>query len=179
MLMAHQAKHGQIRLWARATRAPFFQAIIIPIVLGTTVAWYKTGIFHPGYFLLALLASVFMNAGTNLANDYFDHKSGSDQANNEPTAFSGGSRVIQQGLISPEHIFIAALLFFGLAILVGLELFQQLGWPILIFGTIGLLSGYSYTASPLKLGYRGCGEFLVSAPWWYWGHITFRHKLSA
>jgi 1,4-dihydroxy-2-naphthoate octaprenyltransferase len=159
--MAYQAKLGQIKLWLRATRAPFFQAVIIPIVLGTTVAWYKMGIFHPGYFLLALLAGVFINAGTNLANDYFDHKSGSDPVNNRPTTFSGGSRVIQQGLISPRQIFIAALLFFGLAVLIGLILYRLCGWPILIFGTIGLLSGYFYTAPPLKLGYRGCGELLV------------------
>lgn len=159
--MARLTKQRQLKLWIRAIRAPFFQAVIIPAILGTSIAWYKTGIFHPGYFLLALLGVVFINAGTNLANDYFDHRSGADDINKEFTPFSGGSRVIQEGLISPERICKASLLFFGLAILVGLYLVWVRGWPILVIGTAGFLSGYFYTGSPIRMGYRGCGELLV------------------
>lgn len=151
----------RLKLWLTAMRAPFFQAVIIPVVLGTTIAWYNTGIFHPAYFLLALIGAVFMHAGTNLANDYFDHKSGSDDINKEFTAFNGGSRMIQDGLISAKAICRAFVLFFGLSILIGLYLIWMRGWPILVIGGIGLLSGYFYTASPVKIGYRGGGEFLV------------------
>ena len=105
----------RLKLWIRALRAPFFQAVIIPAVLGTAVAWYETDTFLPGYFVLVLLGVVFLNAGTNLANDYFDHRSGADAANMAPTPFSGGSRVIQDGLIAPGRICSASLLFFALA----------------------------------------------------------------
>jgi len=142
-------------------RAPFFQAVIIPIVLGTAVAWYSTGRFHAGYFLLALLGGIFMNAGTNLANDYFDYKSGADNINTQFTTFSGGSRVIQDGLISANVIYKASLLFFILAAVVGLYFVWISGWPILVIGIIGLLSGYFYTAGPVKTGYRGWGELVV------------------
>lgn len=142
-------------------RAPFFQAVIIPTLLGTAIAWYNTGIFHQGHFLLALLGVIFMHAGTNLANEYFDHKSGADDINLEFTIFNGGSRVIQEGLISSKRICKAFILFFGLGILIGLYFVWACGWPILVIGGIGLLSGYFYTASPMKIGYRGWGELLV------------------
>ncbi len=92
------------KLWIRALRAPFFQAVIIPVLVGTAVAWYQTGIFYLGYFLLTLFGAMFVNAGTNLTNDFFDHESCADDINKEFTAFSGGSRVIQEGLISPQVI---------------------------------------------------------------------------
>ncbi len=151
----------RLKLWIRAMRAPFFQAVIIPAVLGTAVAWYETGTFLGGYFVLVLLGVVFLNAGTNLANDYFDHRSGADAANKAPTPFSGGSRVIQEGLIAPGRICAASLLFFVLAVLVGLGLIYLRGWPILAFGSVGLLSGYFYTSPPIRLGYRGFGELLA------------------
>jgi 1,4-dihydroxy-2-naphthoate octaprenyltransferase len=159
--MSRLTKPGQLKLWIRAMRAPFFQAVMIPAVLGTTVAWYRTGVFHLGYFLLAFLGVVFIHAGTNLANEYFDHKSEADDINKEFTAFSGGSRVIQEGLISPKGIYKACLLFFGLGTLVGLYLVWVRGWPLLVIGAVGLLSGYFYTGLPIKVGYRGFGELLV------------------
>ncbi len=148
-------------LWMRALRVPFFQAVLVPLVLGTVAAWYHTDQFYPGYFLLALMGVVFINAGTNLANDYFDHKCGADDSNTEYTRFNGGSRVIQEGLMSPDSVFRASLVSFGLAILIGLFLAYARGWQILIIGVIGVASGYFYTASPLSIGYRGLGELLA------------------
>jgi 1,4-dihydroxy-2-naphthoate octaprenyltransferase len=151
----------QVKIWLKAMRAPFFQAVIIPSLLGTIIAWYHTGIFYSGYFLLTILGVVFVNAGTNLANDYFDHRSRADDINKNSTPFSGGSRVIQEGLVSPEKIHTASLIFFGLAILIGLYLVYTRGWALLIIGIIGVLSGYFYTASPVRIGYRGWGELLT------------------
>ena len=54
----------QLKLWIRAIRAPFFQAVIIPVLLGTAVAWYQTSIFFIWYFLLAVVGAVCVNAGT-------------------------------------------------------------------------------------------------------------------
>lgn len=96
-----------------------------------------------------------MNAGTNLANDYFDHKSRADDINKEVTPFSGGSRVIQEGLISPAKIYQASLIFFCLASLIGLYFTYVRGPVVLIIGIVGVLSGYFYTALPIKIGYLG------------------------
>ncbi len=142
-------------------RAPFFQAVIVPSLLGTALAWYRTGKFYWQYFLLATLAVVFINAGTNLTNDYFDHQSRSDDINREATPFSGGSRVIQENLISPGRIYRTSLIFFGLAALIGLYLTFARGLLVLVIGILGVLSGYFYTASPIRIGYRGWGELVA------------------
>lgn len=142
-------------------RAPFFQAVIVPSLLGTAIVWYRTGKFYWQYFLLATLAVVFINAGTNLTNDYFDHQSRSDDINREATPFSGGSRVIQENLISPGRIYRTSLIFFGLATLIGLYLTFARGLLVLVIGILGVLSGYFYTASPIRIGYRGWGELVV------------------
>lgn len=150
-----------VKLWIRALRAPFFQAVIIPTALGAAIAWYQDGIFHVGYFLLTVLGVIFVNAGTNLSNDYFDHKSGNDDNNDVFTAFSGGSRVIQDGLISAKTIHTVALISFGLAATIGVYFTFTRGWPILIIGLFGAISGYLYTATPTKFVYRGWGELIA------------------
>lgn len=155
------ARVGAVVLWIRALRAPFFQAVLVPLALGTAVAWCQTGRFHLGYFLLALVGVLFIHAGTNLANDYFDHKSGADALNREYTRFSGGSRVIQEGSIRPGAILGVSLTCFGLGAVIGLYLAYARGWEILVIGAIGIASGYFYTASPIRIGYRGWGELLT------------------
>ena len=82
------------KVWIKATRAPFFQAVVIPTFLGTTIVWYRAGTFYWHYFLLAVLAAIFVNAGTNLANDYFDHQSKSDDINREPFVTDGFNEII-------------------------------------------------------------------------------------
>ncbi len=151
----------RFKIWLRAMRAPFFQAAIVPTVLGTAIAWYHTGIFYWYYFLLAAVGAAFINAGTNLINDYFDHHSTSDDVNTDTTPFSGGSRMIQENLISPEKIYWSSLIFFGLAVVIGSYLTFARGFFVLAIGAAGVFLGYSYTAPPLKAGYHGWGELLV------------------
>lgn len=154
---------SRFKIWLRAIRAPFFTASATPVLLGSVVAWADFGTFNWFYFFLTLIGVVFINAGTNLANDYFDHKSGNDEINETPTPFSGGSRVIQEKLIKPLDILVASLVFFFLAFLIGFYLnFSIPGNIILIVGLIGVLIGFFYTADPFRLGYRGFGELWVS-----------------
>jgi len=148
-------------LWIKALRAPFFQAVIVPALLGTAIAWYRTGSFHLVYFLLTLFGLLFINAGTNLTNDYFDHKSNNDEINKEYTLFNGGSRVIQDGLVAPKTILTVAIVCFSLAVVIGLYLTYTHGWVILALGFFGIVTGFFYTASPVRIGYRGWGEFIV------------------
>jgi len=69
--------------------------------------------------------------------------------------------VIQENLISPGKMYRFSLLFFALAAVIGLYLTFARGLLLLIIGIIGVLIGYFYTASPIKLGYRGWGEFVA------------------
>ena len=148
--------------WIKASRAPFFTASIIPVLVGTALAWNMTGRFSLYKFILVLVGVPLFNAGTNLANDYYDHRTGNDEINTRVTPFSGGSRVIQEGVVPPRQMLIGSFLFFGLGSAIGLYLNAVTpGNLILYLGVFGLLSGFFYTAAPILIGYRGVGEFVV------------------
>jgi 1,4-dihydroxy-2-naphthoate octaprenyltransferase len=153
---------GFVKKWIKATRAPFFTASAVPVLVGTALAWNMTGKFSLYKFILVLVGVPLFNAGTNLANDYYDHKTGNDEINTQITPFSGGSRVIQEGSIPPRHMLIGSFLFFGLGSIIGLYLNMVTpGNLVLYLGIFGLLSGFFYTAVPILIGYRGIGEFVV------------------
>jgi 1,4-dihydroxy-2-naphthoate octaprenyltransferase len=149
--------------WAKfvnATRLPFLTATIVPVLLGTAIAW-TDGFLNLGLFALTLLGAAFFHLGTNVMNDYFDHNSGADEANLTPTPFAGGSRLIQRGLISANTTRNLAWSFFAAGTALGLVLSWLRGWELLIFGLLGFLLGYLYTAPPMRLVYRGLGEIAV------------------
>jgi len=149
---------NRLKIWLKAIRAPFLTATIIPIVLGAVIAWAQYNTFHWGYFALALVGGIFIHIGVNLSNDYFDHLSRDDWNNQTPTPFSGGSRVIQQGVIKPYQILLAALISFALGSLIGLYLNYVLaGNVILYIGITGVFLGFFYTGRPIQIGYRGLG----------------------
>ncbi len=146
----------------RTTRAPFFTATVVPVLLGTAIAW-REGYFHPWYFALAFVGAIVAHAATNILNDYGDHLSGNDEANPHPTPFSGGSRVIQEGLVSPRSMLYAALGCYALTIVIGLYLAYFRGWPLLVIGAIGLALSIWYSIPRLGAAYigRGLGELAV------------------
>jgi 1,4-dihydroxy-2-naphthoate octaprenyltransferase len=153
----------RLKIWLKATRAPFLTATLIPVMLGVAIAWSQAAKFNLPYFLLTLLGIAFLHMATNLTNDYFDHKSGNDWLNSDPTPFSGGSRVIQDKLINPSSIIVFAFVCFIIGSLVGLWINYQLKTNvILLLGMAGVFLGFFYTASPLKIGYSGLGELVVA-----------------
>jgi 1,4-dihydroxy-2-naphthoate polyprenyltransferase len=153
---------GFVKKWFIALRAPFFTASLVPVLVGVTLAYNQTGEFHFWRFVLTLLGVVCFNAGTNLANDYYDHKTRDDDINLSPTPFTGGSRAIQNGLISPKSMLLGSFLCFGIGSAIGLYLNAITpGNLVLLLGMIGVLSGFFYTASPVRIVYRGWGELTV------------------
>ena len=86
-----QSKAG---IWVRQLRAPFFTASVVPVLVGSSLGFLAAGGFEVGLFLMALVAMVGLHAGANIANDYFDHKSGNDWANSNHNMFTGGSRLV-------------------------------------------------------------------------------------
>ena len=146
-----------------ASRPKFLIASVAPVLVGSAAGYATAGVFQPNLFILALLAIMALHAGANMANDYFDHLSGNDWVNRNPTPFSGGSRYIQQGILSPKAVLLAALvcLSFGSAIGIVIVLVTESIF-ILILGLIGLFGGFFYTAPPIQLGYRSTGELVIA-----------------
>ncbi len=123
------------------------------------MAWSSFGTFDPTYLVLSLIGAVCVNAGTNLANDYFDYKSGCDLVDTDfSSPFSGGSGLLPRGVLNPRKVYIASLVFFVFAGLIGVFLTLTRGWAIVALGLIGVFSGYFYTT---RLATRGIGEFIV------------------
>jgi 1,4-dihydroxy-2-naphthoate octaprenyltransferase len=149
-------------LWVIKLRAPFFTADLVPICLGTAIAWARADAFNVWYFLLTLIGVICINAGTNMTNDYFDHAWGSDKVNEEfANPFTGGSRLIQMGLVKPKTFLRQGVGFFVVAIIIGLVLTFTRGPWVLWLGLIGVFTGFFYTAPPIRLARTGLGELLV------------------
>jgi len=133
-----------VKKWILAVRAPFFTGIAIPIIFGATLAYYITGDFHWGLFIVTLLGGICAHAGANLANDYFDHRTTDDDINPNFTPFSGGSRMIQNKILTARAVITAALISWGLALIAGIYLtLNTPGYWVLILAGLGFLGGFS------------------------------------
>jgi 1,4-dihydroxy-2-naphthoate octaprenyltransferase len=106
--------------------------------------------------LAALLASLLLQIGANLANDVFDYLRGADNAERK-----GPLRVTQAGLLSPRQVLAGMWLAFGLAGLLGIYLAWNAGWLVLLLGLSAILAALAYTGGPLPYGYLGLGDLFV------------------
>ena len=132
------------------------------VLLGTAIAHARTGAFDPLLFALTLAGVVFIHLGTNVANDYFDHRSGNDAFNTEfVRPFTGGSRLIQENLISPRAVLVLSVSLLAAALVVGVALAVIRGPYIILLGVVGIASGVFYVAPPVNLASRGFGEFFI------------------
>jgi 1,4-dihydroxy-2-naphthoate octaprenyltransferase len=123
------------------------------------MAWSREGEWDWGLFALAMLGGVLLHVGTNVINDYFDHRSGTDNVNFEfVRPYSGGSRMIQLNLMSPREVLLESIVAFAGAILAGVALIFLVGIPILYIGLVGILSGVLYTVWLVRVG---VGEVFV------------------
>lgn len=148
------------RAWWQACRPPFFIVDLIPVGVGLLLALHEP-VIPPQLWLklaLVLLGCFCVHTIANIANDLFDHILGVDSDDT-----IGGSRVIQQGLISPREITVAM----GLLVLGGLACAMALlrlsgQWWLLGPLVFALLSAVFYVAPPIRYGHRGYGELFVA-----------------
>ena len=146
----------------RATRLPFLSATIVPVLIGIAIA-ATHGSFDLLAAVLTVIGAAFVQLGLNVANDVFDTRLGADDANVTPTQFSGGSRVIQYGLLSLRQMATLATAFYLVAAAIGIVLLGIRGSEaLLVIGVLGFIVSLGYTAPPLKLVYRGLGEIAVA-----------------
>lgn len=156
------------RIWFMAARPRTLPAALAPVLVGSAAALHEiqdllagSGIsafeaFSETRFLAALLASIFIQIGTNLANDYSDAKRGADTVDR-----LGPVRVTAAGLVAPTRVLYATWAAFGIAALFGGYLVAEVGPEILLIGVLSIAAGVLYTGGPRPYGYEGLGEVFV------------------
>jgi len=149
-----------------ATRPAFLSVTLVGCLVGLASAGAGGAVLNPATAFVTLLFALVAHAGINVLNDYYDALNGSDAANRERRyPFTGGSRFIQNGLIS-----VGATGIFGYALIcavvpAGLWLTHASAPGLIGIGLAGLAVGWAYSAPPLKLMSRGLGEAAVACGW--------------
>jgi 1,4-dihydroxy-2-naphthoate polyprenyltransferase len=140
-----------------AARPRTLPAAVAPVLVGTAAAVEWVGeLPRLGGFLAALVGSIFIQIGTNLANDYSDAKRGADTADR-----LGPVRVTSAGLVAPRRVLVATYVAFAIAVACGLYLAALAGPVILLIGAVSIAAGVLYTGGPRPYGYAGLGEVFV------------------
>jgi len=145
-------------MWVMAARVRTLPAAVAPVLVGSAVADFASGGngFRWLAFGAALVGSVFIQIGTNLANDYSDAKRGADTVDR-----LGPVRVTSSGLVAPRRVLVATWLAFAVAIAAGIYLATVAGAVIIAVGAASIVAGVLYTGGPRPYGYAGLGEVFV------------------
>ncbi len=144
--------------WVMAARPRTLSLSMIPVVVGTALAWAIERQVHWLAVLAAVLASACIQLGTNLHNDAADSRRGGDGPDRV-----GPPRATASGLLDGTAVSRAACGTFGLAAVMGGYLIWVGGWPILVLGVLSILSGWAYTGGPRPIAYTPLGELFVIA----------------
>lgn len=147
---------AKMRAWLLATRPKTLTTALIPIWVGTALAYATHEVIRWELSLFAFLSAVFIQIGTNFINDAMDFKKGADTQER-----IGPQRVTQSGLISARGVLLGGLICFTLATLLAIPLVLAGGWPIVVIGVLSLFAGYAYTGGPFPLAYLGLGDLFV------------------
>ncbi|ETI69284.1 1,4-dihydroxy-2-naphthoate polyprenyltransferase [Neobacillus vireti] len=141
-----------VQVWWQMTRPHTLTAAFVPVLLGTALA-LRNGNIHIGLFLAMLIASLLIQAATNMFNEYFDFKRGLDT---EHSVGIGGT-IVRDG-IKPKTVIKLAFGFYGIALLLGVYICANSSWWLAIVGLVCMAVGYFYTGGPFPIAYTPFGE---------------------
>jgi len=156
---------AKARAWKEAVRPLSLTASLIPLLLGGAIAFYTIHTFNIMLFLLTLIGGVMIQAGTNMINDWKDAER--DNENVEGIRpFTGGSRMIQLGLVSRSDMGFFGIVLCTISFLIGAYLVAVSGWGLVPLIFYGLFAGLFYTGEKGKFSLinlaPGIAEFLIA-----------------
>jgi 1,4-dihydroxy-2-naphthoate octaprenyltransferase len=155
--MSHLANRTFLLHFVKLGRPKFLLYSWILYTLGVMASAYMGHVPTLRTYLHGQIFVWCLHLMTHYCNEYFDLEA--DRANPSPTQWTGGSRVLVEGLIDPRVSLSASfvLLFVCLLLLPAMPSAAQ--YPALL----GLALFWFYTAPPIQLNYRGLGELTVTA----------------
>lgn len=153
---APSASPSRAGAWWLALRPKTLTVSFVPVLVGSAVAWSQSHMLHWLPALVALLAAMLIQIGTNLHNDVSDFERGADTPER-----LGPPRATAMGWLPAATVRRAAWVAFGLAFNFGVYLVWYGGWPIVAIGLCSLLAGWAYTGGPRPIAYTPFGELFV------------------
>jgi len=147
--------------WLALSRIPFHTVGVLPFALGFVIALHEGAVPAWGVFACGVGTVVLIMLATYTSGEYWDYR---EDAISRPNLFSGGSKVVQRGLLPRKAPLAASLVCAALAFALVLVLRFAYGtgvWTIPL-GVLGLVGGLFYSARPLRWVSRGVGELLIA-----------------
>ena len=151
-----QAAMSALQIWLSAIRPRTLSISLVPVMVGTALAWAEHQLFAWVTLLATLGGALLIQIGTNLHNDAADFERGADTPQR-----LGPRRVSAEGWLKPRQVRRAAYLSFAGAFLLGIYLVWLGGWPIVVLGLLSLTTAYAYTGGPRPVAYTPLGELFV------------------
>ena len=142
------------QVWWQMTRPHTLTAAFVPVLLGTALS-LKHGNIHFWLFFAMLIASLLIQAATNMFNEYFDFNRGLDTAQ----SVGIGGTIVRDGT-KPKTVLNLAFVFYGIALFLGIYICANSSWWLAVVGLICMAVGYFYTGGPFPIAYTPFGEIL-------------------
>jgi 1,4-dihydroxy-2-naphthoate polyprenyltransferase len=145
----------RLAAWAEIVRPFSFTASTVPVAAGGALAALDGKLDWP-LLVGALLAGMLLQIGTNVTNEIYDVRKGIDSITS-PRA----SHALLKGRLSEREAFGLVIAAFTASVAIGVWLLAVRGWPVAVFGLLGLIGGLGYTAPPLEYKFHALGPPLV------------------
>jgi 1,4-dihydroxy-2-naphthoate octaprenyltransferase len=159
------SRPGAAAAWLLAARPKTLPVAIVPVLVGTVVAYAETGVMSPQVALIAGLCALLIQVATNLHNDVADFRKGAD----DPATRIGPRRATAEGWLDPATVQRASVATFLAAFFIGLYLVRFGGLTIFVVGVVSILAGYAYSGGPRPISHTCLGELVV---WVFFGLVA-------
>ena len=151
-----------LRHWLTAIRPRTLLVAVVPVLVGTALAWHDVGALSGSILVATVAAAVLIQIATNLHNDVSDFERGAD----DPGTRLGPRRATAEGWLSPAQVRRGTVVAFSAAGIIGLWLAWQGGWPILAIGVASIACAWGYSGGAKPIAYSSLGELFV---WLFFG----------
>ena len=147
--------HTGFKKYLMLTRPHTLTASFVPVFVGTASVLLFADI-RWGMFFLMLIATILIQSATNMFNEYYDFKRGLDS--HESVGIAGA--IVRNGM-SPRLVLTIALIFYGIAAVIGIIITINSSWWILVIGAVSMAVGYLYTGGPVPISWTPFGEIFA------------------
>jgi 2-carboxy-1,4-naphthoquinone phytyltransferase len=149
------------KLWLAAIKPPMYTVAIMPITVGSAVAYAHQSLVQPlgtsfdiNVFGTFLLSAIVIIAWLNISNDVYDSDTGIDINKAESVVNLTGNRQLMFWL---GNLFLVS----GILGIATISWWQQ-DPTVVILVLLSCFLGYTYQGPPFRLGYQGWGELICT-----------------